>query len=384
MPNPLAAHPPWRQLVIVSVVLPAVITLAVLAFAWPTARIQPRDLPVGVVGSSPGSEQLIEHLTETEPGAFDFHLYPDEPAARTAIRHRDVYGAFFVDQRRVEVLTASAASPAVAQLLDQVGTKLAGATRPAAAGEPTQVSAVDVVPLSREDPNGSVFSSALLPLTICSLIVAAAIGIVVRFRPAWRQLVALTVVSAAAGGGVYLVGQPFLGALPQHPVADWAALTLTVLAMGAATAGLIALLGVGGLGLAAALMVFVGNPFSGVTSAPQLLPDAVNHIGQALPPGAGAGLLRSTAYFNGHAAGQHLVVLITWIVLGIAAIIIGHHAPIQFAANPQRSAPGVQARRSTEEHSLSIPDGGTPIAATPTRRLPDRRPDTARHTSRAG
>ena len=55
MSNPLSAHPPWRQLLIVAVVLPAVIALAVLAFAWPAARIAPRNLPVGIVGTTPAS-----------------------------------------------------------------------------------------------------------------------------------------------------------------------------------------------------------------------------------------------------------------------------------------------------------------------------------------
>jgi hypothetical protein len=79
-------------------------------------------------------------------------------------------------------------------------------------------------------------------------------------------------------------------------------------------------------------MIFMGNPFSGVTSAPQLLPAPVGTIGQWLPPGAGASLLRSTAYFNGHGASGHLVVLIIWIVLGVAAIAVGHHAPVRFPA----------------------------------------------------
>ena len=49
--NPLAAHPPWRQLTIIAVLLPLMIVLAVLAFAWPAARIAPRHLPVGIVGT---------------------------------------------------------------------------------------------------------------------------------------------------------------------------------------------------------------------------------------------------------------------------------------------------------------------------------------------
>jgi hypothetical protein len=79
-------------------------------------------------------------------------------------------------------------------------------------------------------------------------------------------------------------------------------------------------------------MIFIGNPFSGVTSAPELLPAPVGTIGQWLPPGAGASLLRSTAYFGGHGAAGHLTVLLVWIVLGLAAITAGHHAPVRFAA----------------------------------------------------
>ena len=90
-------------------------------------------------------------------------------------------------------------------------------------------------------------------------------------------------------------------------------------------------------------MIFVGNAFVGISSAPQLLPAAVDHIGQWLPPGAGANLLRSTAYFNGHGASGHLGVLIAWSVLGLAAITIGHHAPVRFAA----------ARRSTDRPGAS-------------------------------
>jgi hypothetical protein len=331
MRNPLEAHPAWRQLAIVSIVLPAVVALAVLVFAWPAARVGPRDLPVGVVGADPASEQLISRLSAAEPGAFDLHLYPDTRSAETAIKNRQIYGAFVDTPGRLQILEASAAGPAVSQLLTGVGGKLTAAA-------PATLTTIDVVPLAREDPKGTVFSSALLPLTICGIVVAIVVGLVVRFRPALRQLIALVVVSFVASAGIYLIVQGWLGALPRGGLADWAALGLTILALSAGTAGLIALFGPPGVGAAAAVFVFVGNPFSGVTSAPQMLPGAVNHIGQWLPPGAGASLLRSTAYFGGAGAGGHLGVLLAWAVLGCAAIVVGHHAPIRFAAASRLAA----------------------------------------------
>jgi hypothetical protein len=99
-------------------------------------------------------------------------------------------------------------------------------------------------------------------------------------------------------------------------------------------------------------MIFIGNPFSGVTSAPQLLPTAVGHIGQWLPPGAGANLLRSTAYFHGHGAAGHLTVLLAWTVLGLGAVILGHHGPIRFAAN-SATKPAARAEQSGQQMALT-------------------------------
>ena len=380
MRNPLARHPWWRQLVIVAVALPLMIVLAVLAFAWPSARLAPRGLPVGIVGTSPASQQAVAALTRAEPGGFSFSLYADQAAARSAIKDREVYGAFQITPARVTVLEASAASPTVAQLLTSTGRQLDQRAAVAHRARPVPVSVTDVVPISAHDPRGLVLSSALLPLTICSIIMAAAVALMLRFRPAWRQILALLVISATAGLGAILITQGFLGALPHDNGTSWAALALTVLAVSAPAAGLIALIGPLGLGLSAAAMIFIGNPFSGATSAPQLLPTAVSHIGQWLPPGAGASLLRSTAYFGGQGGGGHLVVLIVWILLGLAAILAGHHAPFPFAA---RRSPGA-ARRAEE---AAEPTGGwfTPappgpaLQAAPVLHADEAHPAHARH-----
>ena len=92
-----------------------------LAFAWPAARIAPRDLPVGIVGTGAASEQVLAGLDRSDPGGFDVRRYADQASARAAIQHRDIYGAFAVKPGGVTVLEASAASPSVAQLLSTVG-----------------------------------------------------------------------------------------------------------------------------------------------------------------------------------------------------------------------------------------------------------------------
>ncbi|MGI8667399.1 MAG: hypothetical protein ACR2N4_15465, partial [Jatrophihabitans sp.] len=311
-------------------------------------------------------EQGVKHPGHPPPGSFDFHLYASEASARSAIRDRDVYGAFVITDSSITVFEASAASATVAQLLTVAGQQLAGNVGGSVGGNvggsvgtgaqraAVDVTSVDVVPNSSGDPRGLVLSASLLPLTICSIIIASVIGLVVGFRPAWRQIVALAVVSAAAGLGALLIAQGFLGALPHEHLATWASLSLTMLAISSVTAGLIALIGSAGFGLGAILLVFVGNPFAGVTSAPQLLPDWVDHLGQWLPPGAGANLLRSTAYFDGHGAAGHLVVLILWTGFGLSAIVVGHHTSVRLAGHQSR-LPAVVDRPASAPAPASAP-----------------------------
>ncbi|WP_329000261.1 ABC transporter permease [Kribbella sp. NBC_00709] len=321
--NPLVHHPPWRQLLILSVLAPLVVSLAVLMFTWPASRTAARSLPVGVVGTGAVTQETVQSLTKAAPGAFDLHLYADDAHARAAIADREVYGAFEISSRRLTVLTASAAGPAVAQLLTSTAQQLS--VHSDSAGRPVVTSTIqDVVATSGDDPRGAIFTAAMTPLVLGGVILAAMVAVLVGFRPAWREVVALAVVSGVTGVGVHLVAQDYVGALPGSRLETWASLSLMLFAISSTVAGLAALLGPSGVALGAVAMVFVGNPFSAVSSAPELLPKAVGELGQLMPPGAGANLLRSAAYFDGHGAAQHIVVLVAWSVAGIAAIVEGH------------------------------------------------------------
>ncbi|MFD8424571.1 ABC transporter permease [Streptomyces sp. NPDC059466] len=397
MKKNLSAGPQaWHRTVIATVALPLVISLAVMAYAWPASRIAPRDLPVGIVGTSMAGQKAIEGLAHSKPGGFDFHLYPDQASARSAIENRDVYGAFVVTAGHVTVLEATAASTSVAQLLTTAGQQLAAhaATPPTDRGTPSAGTShkptagkglakaapkvgfktVDVVPTAADDPRGVVFNSALLPLTICSVLIAALIAMSGAQMPVWRRLVDLLAACAATSLAAYLVAEGLLGALPHEHLATWGALFLTMLAISATSVGLTTLVGPAGVGLSAALMVFVGNPFSGITSAPELLPKAVGDIGQWLPPGAGANLLRSTAYFDGAGSSGHLAVLALWSTLGLTAVVLGRRTPAATATSP------AEELTTVEDMNADSPAGSE--TSTALRVSPASRPHAhARHTA---
>jgi hypothetical protein len=314
-PRPQGARPHGaRALWGVVVLVPVLVGLALAAFAWPAARLGPRDLPIGVVAPA-GAGDAIERRLAGD--ALEVHQLADQASARAAIADRDVYGAIVVGPQGTTVLTASAASPLVAQLLQQAAAGGGPAAAPSpGGGAAAPVRVVDVVPADPDDPRGAALAASVLPLVLAGM--AAGLLVWLAGGPGPARWAALAAASAAAGLVAAGTVQGWLGLLGGNWLVNAGALGLTVLAVAATVAGLAALGGRAGAAVGALLMVLVGNPLSGVSSAPELLPAPAGAVGQLLPPGAGGSLLRSTAFFDGAGAAGPLTVLAAWVVLGLA------------------------------------------------------------------
>jgi hypothetical protein len=303
------ARPPQRSPPAAAIlVVPLAVALVLTLFAWPSARLAPRDLPIGLAGP-PASARAIEQRLAAREGAFDLHSYPNEAAARQAIEDRDIYGAFVATPTGAKVLTASAASPAVAQLLERAASE----TQPRRSAGAIEVE--DVV----SAPRGAALASSVLPLVLAGILAGAAAAHLAS--ASWGRLGLLLAGSVLCGLVATAIVQSWLDVIGGDWLANVAALSLTVLATASIVAGLYALLGPPGAIVGALTMVLVGNPFSGVGSAPELLPRPAGTIGQLMPPGAGGNLLRSTGFFDGAAAGGHVAVLIAWTLAGLALLL---------------------------------------------------------------
>ncbi|MGI5199791.1 ABC transporter permease [Streptomyces sp. CA-288835] len=300
-----------RRVVAVVVLIPVLVALALWAFAWPAARTAPHDLPLGVAGPATATAQVEQRL-EAREGAFEIHRYADERAARDAIEDRTVYGAVVATEQGPKLLTASAASPVVAQLLQQAVTQQAGGA---------QVQTVDVVPAPANDPRGAALTSSVLPMALAG-IGAGAVVTLLGLR-GWRALGALVGAAVLVGAVAAAIADGWLGVLTGNWWAEAGTLGLSTLAVSAGIAGLAALFGTPGIGLGALVMMLLGNPFSGAGSAPEMLPEPVGVIGQWLPPGAGASLLRSVSFFDGAAAAGPALTLTWWAALGLGAVLLG-------------------------------------------------------------
>src|SRR4051794_8754572 len=311
------------RLVPLLAVLAVLLTVVLTAFAWPAVNTAPRDLPVAVAGPPAATAQVSDALATVEPGAFDVHALADEQAARDAIADREVYGVVVVGADGPHLLVASAASPVVAQSLRQVAAGLG-----AASGTPVPVE--DAVPPPASGPRGAGLAAAALPLALGGIITAGLVSRMIRRIP---LRIAAALAMATVGG---MVTATVLGTWLGSVQSRWWT-TTGVVALGmAATAlvllGLHALFREIGLALGAAVVVLLGNPLSGLTSAPELLPSGWGTLGQLLPPGATGTLLRSVSWFDGAGAGTPLLVLSTWcaaglVLLGAGALVARRRRP---------------------------------------------------------
>lgn len=321
----------WPSVAAVVVGLTAALAVVLVAFAWPASQLEPRGVPLVVAGPPQVTGQVETALAgRAGPDAFDVTTVTTPEAAVEAVEGRQAYGALVLAETGPEVLVASAASPVVAQMFTDAGTELA-----AASGNPPTVT--DVVPLPEADPRGVVFGAGALPLVIGGIAVGMALAL--RLEERLPRLVAGAGAAVAAGATLAGIQQYWLDALAGSYWANAGVFALAIGAMAAAVVGLHRVLGVVGAGVGAAVILLLGNPLSGITSAPELLPDGWSTLGQVLPPGAAGTALRSVAFFDGAGAGTPLLVLTAWLVGGVALAALPAHRRVARPATRVTPAP---------------------------------------------
>jgi hypothetical protein len=290
--------------------LTALASVLLISFGLPALKSGPDRLPIGVSGAPAVTSQLKNLFVANGSHTFKVTVYTQASALRTAIEHRKVYGGLTVTDSGATMLVASAASPVVAEALGSVATELSSRSG-------TQIPVSDIVAMPSSDSRGTGLAAVGLPMVIAGLLPALLLIQLYRRRPL-AQLGLTVVASVLLGCSFAAILSYWFGSTKG---ANYGLLSLSlaagVLAASLILLGLNAVAGRIGLGLGVAVLVLLGAPLSGLSSAPEWLSSPWGGIGQLLPPGASATLLRSAAFFSGHGAGTALLVLGGWSLLGL-------------------------------------------------------------------
>ncbi|GAA3908007.1 DUF3533 domain-containing protein [Streptomyces gulbargensis] len=275
---------------------------------------QPHDLRVDVVGSGPSAQALAQSLHDKGAGALDVRTVADRATAVTGLRQQDSFGAY-IPGPHPELLVASASSDTSAMAVEKVFTKVA-------AGQDAPLKVTDVAPVASGDPTGQGVFFLLVALSIGAYASVAVIGgagavLPLKIRAALAAMTSLV---------VSLIGTLFAGPvfhLVDHGLGG-------VWAMSWLYAAGILFVGVGlhtflrrwtTLGVMV-LFVMLNFTSSGGIYRPELQPGFFASL-HAFWNGAGfIEGVRSHVYFDGHALGGHVLVLVLWLLAGVVLLAL--------------------------------------------------------------
>ncbi len=296
------------------------ISLALLlAFVWAFVAAyhqpQPHDLPLGVVAPPTQGAQIQAALAVHANGVLHVERYSSAADAVAAVSRDSLSGALVVGPGRALVVVAGAGGEPAKMVIVSALTAMAQQAH-------LPVTVRDVRPLPPHDPQGISAFFVIFGLVLASFLFATVLYALGRSLPLGVRLGALGVYVILAGLATGLIVDPLLGALTGH---FWQVALLTALvalAVSAVTGALAQLLGPPGIGLAALLLIILGNSSSGGPVPYRFLPDGFRQVSQFFPSGAGVTSVRHAVYFAGESMTQPVMVLVCWALAGLSGLVV--------------------------------------------------------------
>lgn len=340
----------WRFILTLTIGLTAVLAIMMTAFSLPAVNSGINNVPIGIIATNDETFQKMAKPLRNK--GFKVSEYATAYQAKAQINKRDIYGAISLDASgNLTVYEATAASAAVSQALTQIGNSVVTQQKAIGSAQINQIIAkandvntikvlnqklaqlnaktakiVEVRAFPKADSKGTGLAAGALPIALGGWIGAVAIANMVKGK---RQKFAAVISFAVIGGlGLVAVIQYGIGTFDGNYFLTSLGAMLGIAATGFFVLGILEVLGNPGLGIAAVLLILLGNPLSGLASAPEMLPTGWGALGQLLPPGATGTLLRNIAFFNGHAIAYPLTVLLAYVVIGMLLFKIGKKSKV--------------------------------------------------------
>jgi hypothetical protein len=213
------------------------------------------------------------------------------------------------------MLVASAAGASLARVVEQAAQR--GSVR---ANRTLAID--DVRPLPPSDPQGLVAFYVTLASTVIGFVSifqlrAHARGLSLR---AWLGFIAGLALSA--GLTLAVLAGPVMGSLHGALPEIWGILALEIMAAAIFNSTMLVLVGNWAIVPTWLTFVVLGNTSSGGAVATPLLPALYAFIGRWLSPGATVEALRSAVYFRHFQHLEPFIVLVSWVVGGLAALLV--------------------------------------------------------------
>jgi hypothetical protein len=272
----------------------------------------PHRVPVAAAGVPP--ERVQRALDRIQPQGYAVIATANTGTAERLVVRREAFGALILESDGPTVMYAGAygvtASTTVRDALRRAALDLGLTLGP----EP-----LDVVPFQDGDPHGASLQQVALGTIVAGFFMGVLSAQLALSEPFGLRLLSTAGFAIVFGLLVAVVLDPLLGVLVDHFGWLWLWIAVGAFTIAEVVHACARLLGLPGIGVAMLLVLIVGNPSAGVAAPTEFLPAFFRAVGPLLPPGATAGGILRSAYFEASVAGPALV-LAGWSALATAAL----------------------------------------------------------------
>ena len=293
------------------------------AYTVALGRPSPRNLPVGVVGSTALTAPFVNALHRNE-NEFDVHQYATRDEAVAAINQQRITAAIDATATPPELLLSSASDPSGARALIQLDQ-----TQPGQFILPI----VDLHPLPPSDPAGLATFYLVIAATILGFITMFQLRANIKTLSLRRWLVCLVVLAVVGGAALAVVTGPVLGALSTPFPQLWLLTSVQIAIAALFNSAMLVLIHRWAIIPTWLVFILLGNTSSGGAVSAALLPQPFAFFNHALPSGATVSAIHAATYFPDNQRLLPFVVLGVWLVASLVVLIVSsralHRSPAQ-------------------------------------------------------
>jgi hypothetical protein len=306
-----------------TVIAIAIVLASSFAAAYTVAlgRPSPRNLPVGVVGSTALTAPFVNAL-HSNKNEFDVHQYSTRDDAIAAINQQRITAAIDATATPPQLLLSSASDPSGSRALIQLDQ-----TQPGLFILPI----VDLHPLPPSDPAGLATFYLVIAATILGFITMFQLRANVKTLSLRRWLVCLVVLAVVGGAALASVTGPVLGALSTPFPQLWLLTSVQIAVAASFNSAMLVLIHRWAIIPTWLVFILLGNTSSGGAVSASLLPQPFAFFNHALPSGATVSAIHAATYFPDNQRLLPFVVLGVWLMASLAALIVAsrvlHRSP---------------------------------------------------------
>ncbi len=328
---------------VISHMVPTFLMGLFMAFAYLAGfhKPEPHHVPLAVVGPQAQAQVVAQKLQTALGDRVSMSVLPTPDAARTALEHLQISGAFIPGADSAQVLVAPAASDTTATIVQKMFQAVFERTH-------IPLHVTDAVPLTASDPAGQNAFFFLVVLSVSSYAMSIAVGAAGATRP-WRDRLLLGVgaslLIAALETALAAYG---LGMFGGHVAATFGLALLYSLAVMLIGIGLHPILTRFSTLVFATAFVGLNFTSSGGVFEPMMQPTFfgwLNHFW------IGAGFIeamRRIVYFPHLGAAQPVGLVAGWLVFGVLCVLAG------MATERSRRAQPTQREALNEDTHLEL------------------------------